>query len=173
MVDYELGSVVQIAYMVDDVAAAAEEFSFRTGAGPFFVRRNRVTNARGPGDTVGGFDHSSAYGQWGRVQVELVQTHTAEPAEFAETTLARNRIHHVAIMVSSFDDQQRRYAEMGWPALLTATTRNGNNFAFHDARPQLGHLVEIYEPRPTILALYCKVADAATNWDRTDPVRDM
>jgi len=173
VIHYELGSIVQVAYMVDDVASAATEFSLRTGAGPFFVRRNPVTRARGPGDSVGSFDHSSAYGQWGNIQVELVQTHIAEPAEFAETTLARNRIHHVAIMVASFDDQQRRYTEMGWPALLTATTRSGNNFAFHDARPQLGHLVEIYEQRPTIMALYRKVADAATNWDGTDPVREM
>jgi catechol 2,3-dioxygenase-like lactoylglutathione lyase family enzyme len=173
MTEYELGTVVQVAYMVDDAARAAQEFSERTGAGPFFVRHNPVTGARGPNGSVGTFDHSSAYGQWGRIQVELVQTHTAEPIEFAETTLTRNSIHHVALMVASFDDQQQKYADMGWPALLTATTRNGNNFAFHDARPQLGHLVEIYEPRPTILQLYRRVAEAATNWDGTDPVRDL
>lgn len=173
MSEYELGTVVQVAYMVDNVTAAAEEFSERTGAGPFFVRRNPVTGARGPAGSAGTFDHSSAYGQWGRIQVELVQTHTAEPIEFAETTLVRNSIHHVALMVASFDDQQRKFTDMGWPALLTATTRNGNCFGFHDARPQLGHLVEIYEPRPTILQLYRRVADAATSWDGTDPVRDM
>lgn len=173
MTEYELGTVVQVAYMVDDLVRAAEEFSKSTGAGPFFVRHNPVTGARGPHGSVGTFDHSSAYGQWGRIQVELVETHTAEPAEFAETTQSRNSIHHVALMVASFDDQQRAYEATGWPALLTATTRNGNSFAFHDARPQLGHLVEIYEPRPTILALYRRVAEAATNWDGSDPVRDM
>lgn len=173
MTEYAPGAVVQIAYIVDDVRAAARDFAARTGAGPFFVRRNPVTTAVGPDASAGSFDHSSAYGQWGRVQVELVETHSAEPAAFAETVVARNRIHHVAIMVSSFDAQQRQFDESGWPALLTATTPNGNNFAFHDARAQLGHLVEIYEPRPTILALYRKVADAALEWDGSDPVREM
>lgn len=173
MTEYSPGAVVQIAYMVDDVRAAAREFAARTGAGPFFIQRNPVTSALGPDGAPGSFDHSSAYGQWGRIQVELVEVHTAEPAAFADTTQARNQIHHVAIMVSSFDEQQRQFAGTGWPAVLTATTPNGNNFAFHDARAHLGHLVEIYEPRPTILALYRKVSDAADDWDGTDPVRDM
>ena len=169
----ELGTVVQIAYMVDDVVDAAEDFASRLGAGPFFVRRNRITGALGPDGEPGAFDHTSAYGQWGRLQIELVQTHTADPAAFAATAAIRDGVHHVAIMVESFAEQQRVYAESGWPALLSATTPNGNDFAFHDARPQLGHLVEIYEPRPSILRLYRTVADAAVNWDGTDPVRQM
>lgn len=171
--EYSPGAIVQIAYIVEDVRTAARDFAARTGAGPFFVRRNPVTSALGTDGATGSFDHSSAYGQWGHLQVELVEVHSAEPPDFAETVLAGNQIHHVAIMVSSFDDQQREFADGGWPALLTATTPNGNNFAFHDARAQLGHLVEIYEPRPTILALYRKVADAAVDWDGRDPVRDM
>ncbi|ORM35978.1 VOC family protein [Williamsia sp. 1135] len=173
MTEFSPGAVVQIAYIVDDVRTAAREFASRTGAGPFLVRRNRVTTALGPDGATGSFDHSSAYGQWGHIQVELVEVHSAEPAAFAQTTLPGNQIHHVAIMVSSFDDQQRQFTADGWPAVLTATTPNGNNFAFHDARAQLGHLVEIYEPRPTILGLYRKVADAAVDWDGSDPVRDM
>lgn len=162
MSEYQLGSVVQIAYMVDDAREAAADFSSRTGAGPFFVRHN-----------PGAFDHTSAYGQWGRTQIELVQTHAATPPEFAETTTARHCVHHVAIMMNSFAEQQRIFTESGWPALFSSTTPNGNSFAFHDARGELGHLVEIYEPRPSILALYRRVADAATNWDGTDPVRDL
>ncbi|PYE12815.1 glyoxalase/bleomycin resistance protein/dioxygenase superfamily protein [Williamsia limnetica] len=173
MTEYTPGAIVQIAYVVDDVRAAAEDFASRTGAGPFFVRRNQVTSALGPDGTAGSFDHSSAYGQWGHTQIEFVEVHSAEPAAFAQTALVSNHIHHVAIMVSSFGDQQRQFADSGWPAVLTATTPNGNNFAFHDARAQLGHLVEIYEPRPTILALYRRVADAAVDWDGRDPVRDM
>jgi hypothetical protein len=160
--EYQLGSVVQIAYTVDDVRKAAANFSSRTGAGPFFVRRN-----------PGAFDHTSAYGQWGHTQIELVQAHRSTPPEFAETTTARHCVHHVAIMVASFAEQQRIFTESGWPAVFSSTTPNGNSFAFHDARGELGHLVEIYEPRPSILALYRHVADAATNWDGTDPVRDL
>jgi hypothetical protein len=171
--EVQLGAVAQIAYTVDDVAVAAESFAATLGAGPFFVRRNPITGARGPDGEPGVFDHTSAYGQWGRLQIELVQTHAAEPQAFAETTTATNTVHHVAIMVRSFAEHQRLYADIGWSALLSATTPNGNNFAFYDARPQLGHLIEIYEPRPSILHLYQTVADASVDWDGTDPVRQM
>lgn len=127
MKEFELGSVVQIAYMVDDVHEAAADFSARTGAGPFFVRRNVVTAADGPDGRTGAFDHSSAYGQWGRMQIELVQTHSAEPPEFAETTRARGCVHHVAIMVASFAEHRQQLIESGWPALLSASTPHGNN----------------------------------------------
>lgn len=173
MNDYQCGTVVQIAYTVDDVRESARNFSIRTGAGPFFVRRNAIAGTLVAGGTTGRFDHSSAYGQWGRVQVELVQTHLAEPPEFAETTTARQCVHHVAMMVRSVAEQQRKFAEIGWPLLYSATTPNGNDFAFHDARKDLGHLVEIYEARPSILRLYERVADAAVDWDGSDPVRDM
>ena len=44
---------------------------------------------------------------------------------------------------------------------MTAETASGLRYAFHDARDQLGHLLEIYEPSPGVLALYEMVAGAA------------
>ncbi|WP_374611135.1 hypothetical protein [Gordonia sp. (in: high G+C Gram-positive bacteria)] len=168
-----LGTIAQLAYLVDDVAVAAERFSERTGAGPFFLRRNVIDHAHGAGAEAGEFDHSSAYGQWGSVQVELVEVHSAAPAAFAATTTSRGRVHHVATFVPSFAGEQARLDALGYPALLTATTSSGNAFAFHDTRSDVGHLVEIYEPAPSILALYAKVAAAADGWDGRRPVREF
>ena len=41
---------------------------------------------------------------------------------------------------------------------MTAETASGLRYAFHDARDQLGHLLEVYEPSPGVLALYAMVA---------------
>ena len=57
-------------------------------------------------------------------------------------------------------------------AVMTAETASGMRYAFHDARAQLGHLLEVYEPSPGVLRLYDKVADAAVGWDGGDPVRE-
>jgi hypothetical protein len=157
----ELGRIVQVAYAVDDVDAAARSFAERIGAGPFFVRHHielaEVAHAGEPAE----FDHSSAYGQWGSVQVELVHVHTARPAELAEIVLRPPGIHHVAWFVADFDAEQRRLAGLGWPEVLDARTAGGLRFAFHDARAQLGHLVELYEPTERLLAFYATVAAAA------------
>jgi catechol 2,3-dioxygenase-like lactoylglutathione lyase family enzyme len=155
---------VQIAYPVDDVVTAAEAFSARTGAGPFFVLRHiplaesRVHGSPAP------FDHSSAYGQWGTVMVELVQEHT--PALVAPGS----GLHHVAFMVPDLVAAMRQGAQQGWHEVLWAATATGQQFAFASA-PELGHLVEMYEPSQRLLGFYARIADAARGWDGSDPVR--
>ena len=168
----ELGRVVQAAYAVEDVRAAARRFAERLGAGPFFVRHHalprHVEHAGGPG----AFDHSSAYGQWGALQVELVEVHHAAPASLAVIVRRSSGIHHVATFVASIDAERDRLTALGWPPVMTAETAGGLRYAFHDARDQLGHLLEVYEPSPGVLALYRMVADAARDWDGDGPVRE-
>ena len=101
------------------------------------------------------FDHSSAYGQWGDVMVELVHEHTPP------LVAVGSGIHHLAFMVPVLDDAMAWCTQQGWPELLLATTASGSRFAFMDARDELGHLVELYEPSERLLAFYAKVADAA------------
>jgi hypothetical protein len=170
--DLGLGRIVQVAYAVDDVRAAAQSFAARLGAGPFFVRHHSLPRHVDHRGQAAEFDHSSGYGQWGRVQVELVEVHRAEPASLADIVQRRSGIHHVATFVESIDAEQRRLEELGWPAVMTAETASGLRYAFHDARDQLGHLLEVYEPSDGVLALYAMVADAAREWDGRGPVRE-
>jgi hypothetical protein len=168
----ELGRIVQVAYAVEDVRAAARMFAERVGAGPFFVRHHDLPRHVDHRGEPAQFDHSSAYGQWGPVQIELVQVHGAAPTSLADVVQRTSGIHHVATFVESIDDEQRRLVGLGWEPVMTAETASGLRYAFHDARPVLGHLLEIYEPSRGVLALYAMVAGAADGWTGHDPVRD-
>ena len=77
------------------------------------------------------------------------------------------------LAVDSLPDAAGWCAEHGWHELLWARTAGGQEFAFHDARHELGHLVELYEPSPAVRRLYAMVADAAADWDGSDPVRHL
>lgn len=146
---------MQIAYAVADVHAAVARRSVATSAGPFFVIEHiplAVARIRG---AEGEFDHSSAYGQWGSVMVELVEEHSPPLVE------PGTGVHHLAFMVESLPAAQAWCVEQGWAELLWARTSGGQEFAFMDARAELGHLVELYEPSPSLLAFYAKVAAAA------------
>jgi Glyoxalase/Bleomycin resistance protein/Dioxygenase superfamily len=169
---FQLGRIVQIAYAVEDVRAAARSFASAVGAGPFFVRHHDLPRHVEHRGEAAGFDHSSAYGQWGQVQVELVQVHSAEPASLAQIVQRPNGIHHVATFVASIDDERQRLIELGWPPVMTAETASGLRYAFHDAREQLGHLLEVYEPSAGVLKLYAMVTAAAQGWTGDDPVRE-
>jgi Glyoxalase/Bleomycin resistance protein/Dioxygenase superfamily len=170
--EYPLGRVVQVAYAVDDVRSAARSFAEHIGAGPFFVRRHRPMRSVVHQGTEGAFDHSSAYGQWGTVQIELVEMHDVRPAALADIVHRTSGIHHMAYFVSSIDDERQRLERLGWPSVLLAQTASGLRFAFHDARAPLGHLIEIYEPSDDVIALYTMVAQAASGWTGEDPVRE-
>ena len=76
--------IVQVAYFVSDVRAAARQMHRRFGAGPFFVA-DRIDLAWGShrGEPRE-FLHSSAYGQWGDVMMELVQQDEEGPSPFRD-----------------------------------------------------------------------------------------
>lgn len=146
------GGPVQIAYGATGVEDAAALWAGYLGIGPFFVRHNiPVTDVAIDGRPAS-FDHSSAFGQWGSIMVELIAVHDP-PA------LATAGLHHVAYFVESFDNASSELAAAGWPATLTATA-GATRFAFHDARADLGHFVEIYEPNDQLRAFYAMVAES-------------
>jgi catechol 2,3-dioxygenase-like lactoylglutathione lyase family enzyme len=152
-----LGAPVQLAYAVPDVHAGAARWQASFGAGPFVINEHiALASARVRGEEKGpsGFDHSSAYGQWGEVMVELVHEHTAPIG-------ARVGLHHLAFFVDDIAATSHALTSAGWPEALWATTGTGTAFAMHDARSDLGHLIELYEPSPGLLAFYARIRTLA------------
>lgn len=156
---------VQIAYAVDDVVSAAESWVTR-GAGPFFVRHHiAVANARVHG-APRSFDHSSAYGQWGDLMVELICEHHPVADRIGPTS----GVHHLAFFVDDVATAQHELVGKGWAEALFAEA-GSTAFAMHDAQPELGHLVEIYEPSPNLLGFYDMVRTTTEAWDGSDAIR--
>jgi hypothetical protein len=154
-----LARPVQIAYAVDpsrDLDEVASEFRASTGAGPFVVARKIPLTSCTITGRPGEFDHSSAYGWWGELMVELVQEHT--PSVIGRTS----GLHHMAFMVPDLEQAIAWCARQKWPTLLDANTSTGQRFVFADARETLGHLVEMYEPSERLLGFYDHVRQLAT-----------
>ncbi len=165
-----LGAPVQIAYAVDDVDAAALRWTSQYGAGPFFLRRHielRAVRYRG---ATAVFDHSSAYGQWGSVMVELVQDHTDGPSVFNEHLGAG--LHHLAFFVDEPESTLHTLAERGYETAMSASTAGGSVFHFVDTVADLGHYLEIYRSGDRLREFYSMVADAALGWDGSRPIRE-
>jgi len=158
---------VQIAYAVDDVVAAAESCVAR-GAGPFFVREHiAVSNSRMHG-LPANFDHSSAYAQWGDTMVELLCEHHPSSHRVGPA----NGVHHVAFYVDDVATAQDLLTTAGFAEALYAEAST-TAFAMHDARHELGHLIEIYQDTPGLLGFYDMVRNAAAGWDGTEPIRRL
>jgi Glyoxalase/Bleomycin resistance protein/Dioxygenase superfamily len=169
-----LGAPVQLAYAVTDAEQAALRWSATFGSGPFLVRRNIAPTEvlyRGRAST---FDHTSAYGQWGSVMIELVQAHSQSDNVIAERSStgpgASPFLHHVACLVDDIDVTLDLARDAGITLAMTATSRT-TRFAFLDTTEMCGHFIEVYPRTASIVDFYATVAAAATNWNGSDPVR--
>ena len=169
-------AVRQLAYAVQDVEAAALAHHRRFGSGPFFVLRHVALASSIHRGVERPFDHSSAYGQWGEVMVELVQQHNPHPSAVHDMYphgSGREGLHHAALFVDNLDAAIAQFQAQGMPLAQHCVTQTGTAFAFVDAREQMGHMLELYEPTPQLTGFYDFVAEAAREWDGRDPVREL
>jgi hypothetical protein len=155
-----VGPAVQIAHVVVDLDDAVERWR-REGAGPFVIRRHiPVTDVdyRGSPST---FDHSSAYGQWGDVMVELVVDHGTERSAVRERfPVGVEGVHHHAHFVESLNETLKSLAALGFEVAMSAWAGTVR-FVFVDTFDVLGHYLELYEPTDHLRGFYRHVAELA------------
>ena len=167
------GPAVQIAYVVNDPEAAAHEWARNFGAGPFFLNRHIPVSDVTHRGTPSAFDHTSAYGWWGSIMVELFCQHnsdlTAVTERFAPGT---GGLHHMACIVPNLDEALTRAASAGKEVAQSARA-GATTFVFIDDVTTAGHYWELYESSPGLLGFYAMVKDAHDTWDGTNPVRDI
>ena len=167
-----LGAPVQIAYAVPDAGAAAEAWVRDFGAGPFFIRAHiELVDVlyRGRPST---FDHTSAYGQWGSLMVELVVDHGHDASPIRDVyEPGETGLHHLAFVVDDLHATVKALVTGGYEIAMSARTANGTEFHFVDTTSTHGHMLELYEQSDRLRDFYAMVAAAAREWDGGDPVR--
>jgi hypothetical protein len=169
-------AIHQLAYFVPDIEAAARAHSAAFGSGPFFtfchVPLSRSQHRGRPHE----WDHSSAYGQWGKVMVEFVQQHSEGPSAIRDMYPAASGtygLHHAATFVDNLDEGIAHFEAQGMPLAQLSETVTGTCFAFMDATKTLGHMIELYEASEAISGFYAMVREAAEGWDGSDIIRDL
>ena len=86
-----LPPIHHLGYVVEDLHRDVPRFAAATGAGPFFAMEHipfdEVTYRGEPAV----YDHSSAFGAWGPLIVELTQVHEAAARRAARLARRRGR----------------------------------------------------------------------------------
>lgn len=162
-------TVVQIAFVVDDLEEACLQWVRTFGAGPFFIHDPvRLGEVIGADGSPGVFEQASAFGQWGEVMIELVRFDRVEPAQAARV-LCQPGLSHVAYFATDSGAEVRRLEEAGAP-LLMKLGLGAHHCHLHDATESLGFIVEHY-PFQAVERNYRMVSEAAASWDGRDPIR--
>ncbi len=166
-------SIHHVGYVVDDLRSGVERFAATFGAGPFFVMEHIAFDAVSFEGGPAVYDHSSGFGQWGPILVELTQVHDAQPAGLAAAlTAPGGGLGHVAWLAPDLDAEVARLEATGMRAFHAGRTGPASA-VWLDGGPQLGHPVEVLQEREELLGFYALVRAAADGWDGADLYRVM
>lgn len=165
--------VMQVAFMVDDLEAAALSWIRTTGIGPFLtVPHVQLAEYDYRGSKASGLDFSVALAQSGGVQIELVQQHCDSPSAYRDTIAkGAQGFHHLAIYTDRYDETYRSYIDQGFVRAVGGMFGK-LRFSYIDTSAVIGCMIELVEEDADQSAFFQRVAAAAQGWDgATDPIR--
>jgi len=167
----DLGKIHHLAYVVEEIPAAARRLNEQFGAGPFFfidvVPVADVTSRGEPAEFV----HASAFGICNEVPVELMVIDRLAPQRaadrFAGTTFPR--FHHIAYAVPAAEVETTRAAleSSGLPEYMHAHFGDDVDFTYHDGSASLGHDIELHVDSDGLRGFFAMFEGAAADWDGT------
>jgi len=167
-----LESVVQFAYVVEDVEAAAMLYVERLGVGPWFLRGPFQPPAgvyRGS-PTHATFEIGHAFS--GGMMIELIRQHDDSPSVFNEKPAPeRYGFHHWATLTARFDDELARLEALGYGRAFSDTLPSGARVQYLDAMRDLPGMIELLEHNAAQEEAYAEFWRPSVGWDGTDPIR--
>ncbi len=168
------GPIVQIAYHAPDIARAANWFADTLKAGPFYFFEHIGLRQCAYRGSAASFDHSSAYGQYRDVMIELIHQHGDAPSAIRDMYDARSEgLHHLAIFVDNIDDALERASADEMPSALDAITTDNVRFVMVDARKRHGCMLEFYERTEALTRFYAFIKRKSVDWNGEDNLRRL
>lgn len=169
-----MNSIIQVAYVVPDLHEGIDHWVRRMGAGPFFLMEHmKPENPLYRGQPLCP-DYSAALGFSGSLQIELIQQHDDTPSIYKEfVDRGGYGCHHILREVRDVAAAVAEFEKAGCPAVWSGNITGIGPFAYVDAAKQLGGYVELFHMSPLLLQLWAHMADASSNWDGSDPIRQL
>ena len=164
-----LGPIRQSAFIVDDLEAAAMEWVTTQGVGPFFAFEVSFEETTYRGATVpmaGGM----ALAQTGTQQIELIAPDVSAGSVYKEFLDGGGAgLHHVCYW-ADIDRATAHFESLGCTMVQHGVSSNGNQFAYLTGAAGVPY-IELVDPDASMARFFDSIADAAVDWDGTDPVR--
>lgn len=168
------GRYFQMAWVVDDLSAAIEDWIALTGIGPFFVIENvQLAGLKFRGAPADHLSWGAAIAQAGEMQIEFIQPHGEAASPYSGfTKRGAPAFHHVAAIATDLDAEIARYLDLGCPLLSEGET-GPVRFAMIDTFARQGCYTELVADHPMVRQSAQVFIDAAKGWDGERPVRSL
>ena len=179
-----IGPIRQVGHVVRDVDSAMAYWTDTLGIGPFYVvREARMANFHYRGHRSQDIVITMAFAQSGDVQIELIQQHNEAPSAFREFLSAgREGVQHLSPWFddpAAYDAARAALIAQGMTLVhetvhLTADDIGSPRFVYFETGRPEAPLIELSEALlPAVRIVPDTVAEAARQWDGSDPIRDF
>ena len=136
------GPIVQNAYLVRDLEAAAAHWSAKLGIGPFYLLEHVTYGAVFFRSAPLNLDMSVAIAQWGETQIELIVQHDSSDSIYSEFMAHHGEgLQHVGVMTASLDDHLEALRPLGIEAVQWGATAGGMRFAYINTDAHAGAMI--------------------------------
>ena len=161
----QYGTIIQNAFIVNDMQEAMERWNKAFGYGPFLLMEHiGLKDIVYRGESVE-LDISAGFVQAGDIQIEFIQQHNDGPSCYRDQFApGEEGFHHVAVLCEDYDAEYKRYVDNGFPS-ATEFDSGGRQIAYMDTRASTGCMVELYPDVEGIHTLYKTVRDIQEGWD--------
>ena len=158
-------AIIQYAWVVPELEAAARHWHATLGVGPFLINRDlKLTRPRYRGHP-GGPRFSTAVAQSGDVQIELVEQLDDSPSAYRDLVApGATGFHHVAFIAGDFAAALSGLTGQGH-AIAADGLFGDMRDAYVDTSGAIGCMTEIIEDKPAIRAFFAAVRKTAERWD--------
>ncbi len=166
-----LGSISQVAYVIEDMDRALKFWVDVIKAGPFFVFEHAQLESQRYRGGASDVDVTLAVGNSGDTQIELIYCESDAPSVYKEFLDAgRSGVHHVGLMPADYLATCARYDALGFERAFECRI-GGTDLVYFDTVAVLGHFTELWDNSESFIAFQTSVKQAARDWDGTDPIR--
>ena len=166
----------QIAYIVPDVREAIRRHNAIFGSGPYFLGEGFTLADHLYRGERWSLDIDAALGQWGDVQIELIQLNDDRANIFREgpgRDVRGPRLHHLCLHPESVEDAIAMFAERGCPLVFEFAMPLGTRSVIIDTLAELGHFVELYGRTDEVVGIYDNIRSAAESFDGSELIRPL
>jgi hypothetical protein len=165
---------MQLCWVVADLEASIHHWVQTCGAGPFFVfDALHFDDAiyRGKAEQIA--PCRAAIGQFGDMQIELIQPNGDAPGMWTEITpKGQVGFHHTGLYCEDYEAQRAAYVEAGAVVAFEGLMM-GAKVCYIDTIKEIGFFTELITANPVAFQVFKQFRDAAVDWDGRDPIRTL
>lgn len=165
--------LMQVAYVVEDLDAAIDNWAKVSGVGPFFLRRHVQYAEMTYRDRPCRADVSLAFAFSGDTQIELIQQHNDAPSAYQDFVRRQGfGQQHLGVLTDDLAGDVARFGSRSVRVIQRQVNLAGIETVLLDTEFHPGAVLELIANGPALQASFNAMKAAAREWDGVDPRRE-